>query len=83
MKSPFFNVPTYHLENEEERNYVFSNIGNMVIKRTSNPVVMVCWWAIKPPDKEVDDFKTAIPAESPVSFIAQPIIKLSNCTLFD
>lgn len=71
------NVPTYHLENEEERNYVFSNIGNMVIKRTNQSGGYGMLMGNKTTDKEVDDFKTAI-LQNPREFIAQPIIKLST-----
>jgi uncharacterized circularly permuted ATP-grasp superfamily protein len=30
------NVPTYRMENEDEREYAFSNLDNMVVKETNS-----------------------------------------------
>ena len=75
------NVPTYSLEDEEQRSDVFKNIEKMVIKRTnqSGGYGMVMGNAASP--KELAQVKKAI-LETPREFIAQPIIKLSTVPCF-
>ncbi|MGC4036788.1 MAG: circularly permuted type 2 ATP-grasp protein [Chitinophagaceae bacterium] len=75
------NVPTYGLENAEKRNYVFDNIGNMVIKRTNQSGGYGMIMGNKASEKELDDVKKAILA-TPREFIAQPIIRLSTVPCF-
>jgi uncharacterized circularly permuted ATP-grasp superfamily protein len=75
------NVPTYQLSDPEVRKYVFDNIHKMVIKRTDqsggygmimgNKISETDWLKAK---NEIED--------SPRSFIAQPIIKLSTVPCF-
>ncbi|SIN75955.1 circularly permuted type 2 ATP-grasp protein [Chitinophaga niabensis] len=75
------NIPTYELENRDAREHVFSNIGNMVVKRTNqsggygmimgNNVTEEEWSKAR---KEIE--------KDPRSFIAQPIIKLSTVPCF-
>jgi uncharacterized circularly permuted ATP-grasp superfamily protein len=75
------NVPTYQLSDLEVRKYVFDNIHKMVIKRTDqsggygmimgNKISETDWLKAK---NEIED--------SPRSFIAQPIIKLSTVPCF-
>jgi uncharacterized circularly permuted ATP-grasp superfamily protein len=75
------NVPTYGLENAEQRKYVFDNIEKMVIKRTnqSGGYGMVMGNAASA--EELSKVKKAI-LETPREFIAQPIIKLSTVPCF-
>src|SRR5688572_6163343 len=75
------NVPTYSLENAEQRKYVFDNIEKMVIKRTnqSGGYGMVMGNAAS--SEELKKVKKAI-LETPREFIAQPIIKLSTVPCF-
>lgn len=75
------NVPTYGLENEESRQYVFENIGNMVIKGTNQSGGYGMVMGNKASEKEIETAKKAI-LESPREFIAQPIIKLSTVPCF-
>src|SRR6186713_2363639 len=71
------NVPTYSLEDEEQRSHVFNEIEKMVIKRTnqSGGYGMVMGNAASP--EALAQVKKAI-LETPREFIAQPIIKLST-----
>ena len=71
------NVPTYGLEDKEARQYVFDNIGNMVIKRTNQSGGYGMVMGNKAEEKELEAVKKAI-IETPREFIAQPIIKLST-----
>ena len=75
------NVPTYSLEDEEQRTHVFNDIENMVIKRTnqSGGYGMVMGNAAS--REELVKVKKAI-LETPREFIAQPIIKLSTVPCF-
>ncbi len=75
------NVPTYQLSNAEAREYAFSNIQNMVIKRTnqSGGYGMIMGNTIN--EEEWIKAKATIEAE-PRSFIAQPIIQLSTVPCF-
>ncbi len=75
------NVPTYSLENTDERQHVFDNIEKMVIKRTnqSGGYGMVMGNAAS--EQELKKVKQAI-LETPREFIAQPIIKLSTVPCF-
>ncbi|MDE3234994.1 MAG: circularly permuted type 2 ATP-grasp protein [Bacteroidota bacterium] len=75
------NVPTYELSNEEARQYVFSNINNMVIKRTNQSGGYGMLMGNKANEEEIDAFKAAV-EEDPRSFIAQPIIQLSTVPCF-
>jgi len=75
------NVPTYGLENAEEREYVFKNIDNMVIKRTNQSGGYGMVMGNKAGEKELEEVKKAI-VETPREFIAQPIIRLSTVPCF-
>jgi len=75
------NVPTYQLVDEDMREYVFSNIHEMVIKRTnqSGGYGMIMGNKIK--EEEWLKAKVVI-EEEPRSFIAQPIIQISTVPCF-
>lgn len=75
------NVPTYGMENEDARQYVFENIHKMVIKRTNQSGGYGMVMGDKASEKELEEVKTAI-IETPREFIAQPIIKLSTVPCF-
>jgi uncharacterized circularly permuted ATP-grasp superfamily protein len=75
------NVPTYHLENTEAKEYVFKNIENMVIKRTNQSGGYGMVMGNKAGEQELAEVKKAI-EETPREFIAQPIIKLSTVPCF-
>jgi uncharacterized circularly permuted ATP-grasp superfamily protein len=66
----------YQMENLEEREFVFADMGNMVIKETNGSGYGMVMGNKR---KEIEDAKIAI-VKNPRNFIAQPIIQLS--TLF-
>jgi len=71
------NVPTYQMENKEERELVFANMENMVIKETNGSGGYGMIMGNKASEKELKEGKIAILA-NPRNFIAQPIIQLST-----
>lgn len=75
------NIPTYELVNKDARAHVFSNIQNMVIKRTnqSGGYGMVMGNSVT--EEEWNKARKEI-EKDPRSFIAQPIIKLSTVPCF-
>ncbi|WP_343307405.1 circularly permuted type 2 ATP-grasp protein [Chitinophaga niabensis] len=75
------NIPTYELVNKDAREHVFSNIQNMVIKRTnqSGGYGMVMGNSVT--EEEWNKARKEI-EKDPRSFIAQPIIKLSTVPCF-
>lgn len=75
------NVPTYHLNDADSREYVFSNIERMVIKRTNQSGGYGMLMGNKTTGEEIAAFKKEIVA-NPREFIAQPIIKLSTVPCF-
>jgi uncharacterized circularly permuted ATP-grasp superfamily protein len=75
------NVPTYEMSDEDARDYVFSNIENMVVKRTNQSGGYGMVMGNKISEAEWADAKKAIEAD-PRSFIAQPIIQLSTVPCF-
>lgn len=75
------NVPTYQMSDNDERQYVFSNIQNMVIKRTnqSGGYGMIMGNTIN--EAEWRTARQAIEQDAR-SFIAQPIMQLSTVPCF-
>jgi uncharacterized circularly permuted ATP-grasp superfamily protein len=75
------NIPTYELENRDTREHVFSNIGNMVIKRTNQSGGYGMIMGNSVTEEEWNKARKEI-EKDPRSFIAQPIIKLSTVPCF-
>ncbi len=71
------NVPTYHLERDDEREHVFSDITNMVIKKTNASGGYGMLMGSAATEKEIVDYKAEV-LKNPREFIAQPIISLST-----
>lgn len=71
------NVPTYQMENSEERELVFADMENMVIKETNGSGGYGMIMGNKATQEELENGKRAIVA-NPRNFIAQPIIQLST-----
>ncbi len=71
------NVPTYRMENVDEREHVFANMEKMVVKRTNESGGYGMVMGNKASEEELTGAKEAI-LNDPRSFIAQPIIKLST-----
>jgi uncharacterized circularly permuted ATP-grasp superfamily protein len=70
------NVPTLQLGNPDEREHVFKNMNNMVIKRTNGSGGYGMLMGHAASDKEISDYKKEI-LKDPRNFIAQPTISLS------
>lgn len=75
------NVPTYSLEDADQRKHVFDNIEKMVIKRTNQSGGYGMVMGNSASEEELEGAKAAI-LENPREFIAQPIIKLSTVPCF-
>ena len=75
------NVPTYSLENEDEKKYVFDNIEKMVLKRTNQSGGYGMVMGNRATEKELKEVKKAV-KKTAREFIAQPIIKLSTVPCF-
>lgn len=71
------NVPTYKMENEDERAYVFENMHKMVIKKTNESGGYGMLIGQDANEEEIAKFKIAIEKE-PRSYIAQPTVKIST-----
>jgi uncharacterized circularly permuted ATP-grasp superfamily protein len=71
------NVPTYQLGNDEEREYVFNNIGNMVIKKTNESGGYGMLMGISSSQEEIEKYIANVMYD-PRQYIAQPIINLSS-----
>lgn len=70
------NVPTYRLGNPDEREYVFNNMGSMVVKKTNESGGYGMLMGHAATDGEINDYKNEI-VKDPRNFIAQPTISLS------
>jgi len=75
------NVPTYSLENEDQKKYVFDNIDKMVLKRTNQSGGYGMVMGNRATEKELKEVKKAV-KRTAREFIAQPIIKLSTVPCF-
>lgn len=71
------NVPTYQLGKEEEREHVFKNIEQMVIKKTNESGGYGMLMGSAATEAEIDLYKKEV-LQNPRQFIAQPIISLST-----
>jgi uncharacterized circularly permuted ATP-grasp superfamily protein len=75
------NVPTYSLDNDDEKKYVFDNIEKMVLKRTNQSGGYGMVMGNRATEKELKEVKKAV-KKTAREFIAQPIIKLSTVPCF-
>lgn len=71
------NVPTYEMANDEQREHVFRNIDNMVIKKTNESGGYGMLMGRSASGQEIDQYKAEV-MKDPRKFIAQPIINLSS-----
>jgi uncharacterized circularly permuted ATP-grasp superfamily protein len=71
------NIPTYHMNNDEEREHVFKNMQKMVIKETNQSGGYGMVMGNSATEAEMEKAKENILA-NPRGFIAQPIIQLST-----
>jgi uncharacterized circularly permuted ATP-grasp superfamily protein len=70
------NVPTYQLADPAQREYVFSNLDKMVVKKTNESGGYGMLMGHVASEAEMANYKTEI-LKDPRQFIAQPIISLS------
>lgn len=75
------NVPTYSLGNADEKEYVFDNINNMVIKKTNGSGGYGMLMGHAADQREIDDYKIEV-LKDPRNFIAQPTISLSTAPCY-
>jgi len=75
------NVPTYQMEREDERAYVFENIHKMVIKTTNGSGGYGMLMGNQANSEEIEFYKEQV-LKDPRQFIAQPIIDLSTAPCF-
>ncbi|MEJ7769322.1 MAG: circularly permuted type 2 ATP-grasp protein [Chitinophagaceae bacterium] len=75
------NVPTYQLGNIDERDYVFSNMNKMVIKRTNESGGYGMLMGHMASEEEMMVYKSEI-IKDPRQFIAQPTINLSSAPCY-
>ncbi|MBS1596841.1 MAG: circularly permuted type 2 ATP-grasp protein [Bacteroidetes bacterium] len=75
------NVPTYQLNNNEEREYVFSNMNKMVVKKTNESGGYGMLMGHTATDEEIVRYKAEI-MKDPRQYIAQPIISLSSAPCY-
>ncbi|RZK59750.1 MAG: circularly permuted type 2 ATP-grasp protein [Pedobacter sp.] len=75
------NVPTYRMENVDEREYTLKNLNNMVVKRTNESGGYGMLIGNIASEQELKEFSDEI-VNSPRQFIAQPIISLSSAPCY-
>lgn len=75
------NVPTYQLGIAENREMVFKQMNQMVIKKTNGSGGYGMLIGNSATEEQIDEFKKAI-CRDPRSYIAQPIISLSSAPCY-
>ena len=65
------NVPTYHLDNQEEKEYVFMNMNKMVVKKTNGSGGYGMLMGHTASEQEMEAYKNEI-LKDPRQYIAQP-----------
>ena len=75
------NVPTYQLGIPDQRDYVFKNVQNMVIKKTNESGGYGMLMGHSSSDEEISNYLEAV-MQDPRQFIAQPIINLSSAPCY-
>ena len=75
-------VETYNCANNEQKNYIISNLSTMVVKLVDQSGGYGMLIGPQASQKELADMKQRILA-SPRSYIAQPLVELSSCATFD
>src|SRR5882724_1464051 len=75
------NVPTYQLNNTDEREYIFANMDKMVIKKTNESGGYGMLMGHTATDEEIVKYKVEV-MKDPRQFIAQPIISLSSAPCY-
>lgn len=71
------NVPTYRMEDEDEREFALANLTGMVVKQTNQSGGYGMMMGNKADEAELENVKISI-KDNPRNYIAQPIIQLST-----
>lgn len=71
------NIKTYRMDKVEERNFVYKNISEFVIKKTDSMRGIGMLMGNIPVEEEIEKYKLNI-SNNPRNFIAQPIINFSK-----
>jgi uncharacterized circularly permuted ATP-grasp superfamily protein len=71
------NVPTYRMEIPEEREYAFTHLDQLVIKKTNESGGYGMVMGMSATEQQLEDVKKEI-LKDPRSYIAQPTIKIST-----
>ncbi|PWT71481.1 MAG: hypothetical protein C5B59_18075 [Bacteroidetes bacterium] len=74
-------IPTYQLSNADEREYVFANMHDMVVKKTNESGGYGMLMGHTASDEEIFKYRTQI-LKDPRQYIAQPIISLSSAPCY-
>ena len=74
-------VPTYRMENMDERKYTIENMHKMVVKKTNESGGYGMLIGDKATDEEIAEFTRQINM-NPRNYIAQPIIRLSTAPCY-
>lgn len=75
------NVPTYRLDDPEQREHVFKNISNMVVKKTNESGGYGMLMGNAATEEEIINYQAQI-VKDPRQFIAQPVISLSSAPCY-
>jgi uncharacterized circularly permuted ATP-grasp superfamily protein len=75
------NVPTYHLDQDDDRKYVLEHLSELVVKEVHGSGGYGMLVGPKATSKEISDYKARI-LDNPGNFIAQPTLALSTCPTF-
>ena len=75
------NVPTYSMENEDEKRYAIENFHKMVFKKTNESGGYGLVMGDKATEEEIKETIRSV-NEDPRNYIAQPIISLSTAPCF-
>jgi uncharacterized circularly permuted ATP-grasp superfamily protein len=71
------NVPTYHIEQPDDRDYVLKNINKLVLKKTNESGGYGMLMGHMASEEEIENYKKEL-LKDPRQFIAQPVINLSS-----
>jgi uncharacterized circularly permuted ATP-grasp superfamily protein len=75
------NVPTYHLSNPEEREFVLSRLSELVVKQTDSSGGYNMLIGPQAQEMEIEHFRKRI-LGAPHKFVAQPTVQLSKVPTF-
>ncbi|MBK1665507.1 hypothetical protein CKO38_12890 [Rhodospirillum rubrum] len=75
------NVPTYHLDDDDDRAYVLEHLAELVVKEVHGSGGYGMLVGPRASRQQISDYRERILAD-PANFIAQPTLALSTCPTF-